>query len=113
VALAGSRQVSVEIVSLYVSGGGEVLPSATVTNFWSKRLDEDVSASITQTWTDQAIKCYLSSANCEGCTIPKGGYSFACQMNKVVPVLLKTLGTPPPRQLEKLRPFMPAVRVGA
>jgi hypothetical protein len=90
-----------------------MLPAVAVTDFWSQRLDEDVSASITQTWTDQAIKCYLSSANCEGCTIPRGGYSFVCQMDKVVPVLLKTLGSPPARQLEKLRPFMSAVKVGA
>jgi len=90
-----------------------MLPPATVSEFWAQRLDEDVSASITQTWTDQAIKCYLSSANCAGCTIPKGGYSFTCQMDKVVPVLLKNLGTPPSRQLEKLRPFMPAMKVGA
>ena len=85
-----------------------MMVSATVTDYWTEHLDEDVSASITQTWTDQAIKCYLSQANCATCSIPRGGYSFVCQMNKVVPVLIKTLGTPPPRQLEKLRPFMPA-----
>jgi hypothetical protein len=79
---------------------------ATVADYWSQRLDEDISASITQTWTDQAIKCYMSQANCAACSIPRGGYSFVCQMNKVVPVLLKTLGTPPPRQVEKLRPYL-------
>jgi hypothetical protein len=78
----------------------------TTVSYWEQKLDEDVSASITQTWTDQAIKCYMSQANCATCSIPRGGYSFICQMNKVVPVLLKTLGTPPPRQVEKLRPFL-------
>ena len=53
---------------------------------------------------DQAIKCYMMQANCAACTIPKGGYSFVCQMNKVVPVLLKTLGSPPPRQVARLYP---------
>lgn len=69
-------------------------------------VDDEVSASITQTWTDQAIKCYLTNADCTRCSIPKGSYSFVCQMNKVVPVLLKTLGTPEPRRVEKLIPYL-------
>lgn len=69
-------------------------------------LDDEVSASITQTWTDQAIKCYVTNADCLNCSIPKGGYSFICQMNKVVPVLLKTLGTPEPKRVNKLLPYL-------
>lgn len=67
---------------------------------------EDVSASITQTWTDQAIKCYLTSADCANCSIPRGNYSFVCQMNKVVPVLKQTLGEPDPNRVSKLLPYL-------
>lgn len=80
------------------------VPGTTL--FWSQPLDEDVSASITQTWTDQAIKCYLTQADCANCTIPKGGYSFVCQMNKVVPVLLKTIGEPDAKRLSKMVPYL-------
>ncbi|MEM0952206.1 MAG: hypothetical protein AAGI66_08715 [Cyanobacteria bacterium P01_H01_bin.74] len=72
---------------------------------WTPGLDDDVSESITQTWTDQAIKCYMTNADCANCSIPKGGYSFVCQMNKVVPVLLQTLGKPDPRRVKKLLPY--------
>ncbi len=67
---------------------------------------ESVSSSITQTWTDQAIKCYLTNASCAYCSIPRGNYSFVCQMYKVVPVLLETLGDPEPGRIEKLLPFL-------
>lgn len=68
--------------------------------------NEDVSSSITQTWTDQAIKCYVTKADCANCSIPRGGYSFICQMNKVVPVLIKNLGEPDTRKVEKLTPYL-------
>jgi hypothetical protein len=68
--------------------------------------EEEVSSSITQTWTDQAIKCYVTNADCANCMIPKGGYSFTCQMNKVVPVLVKNLGAPDPRRMRKLMPYL-------
>ena len=67
---------------------------------------EEVSTSITQTWTDQAIKCYVTNADCANCTIPRGNYSFTCQMNKVVPMLLKTLGKPDDRRVGKLLPYL-------
>lgn len=67
---------------------------------------DSVSSSITQTWTDQAIKCYLTEANCAGCTIPRGNYSFTCQMYKVVPVLLENLGEPEKNRMNKLIPFI-------
>lgn len=80
--------------------------SPPAVDYWMQLLDEEISTSITQTWTDQAIKCYVSKANCTNCTIPKGGYSFICQMNKVVPVLLKTLGAPDPKRVKKLLPHL-------
>ncbi|HEY9744673.1 MAG TPA: hypothetical protein V6C99_00490 [Oculatellaceae cyanobacterium] len=78
----------------------------TAVDYWAQPVDEEVSTSITQTWTDQAIKCYVTKADCRNCTIPKGGYSFICQMNKVVPVLLKTLGAPDPKRVKKLLPYL-------
>jgi hypothetical protein len=62
----------------------------------------DVSSSITQSWTDQALKCYLSKSDCANCSIPRGEYSFQCQMNKVVPALLHQLGTPDLRRKEHI-----------
>lgn len=66
----------------------------------------EVSTSITQTWTDQAIKCYVTKADCDNCSIPRGRYSFACQMNKVVPALLSSMGRPDSLRLEKLTPYL-------
>ncbi len=80
--------------------------SAAVANYWEQSVDDEVSASITQTWTDQAIKCYVSKAECATCSIPKGAYSFTCQMNKVVPVLLKTLGSPDYKRVNKIMPYL-------
>jgi hypothetical protein len=75
---------------------------------WSvpKNDQDEVSNSITQTWTDQAIKCYLTNADCANCSIPRGNYSFTCQMNKVVPVLLSTLGAPDDLRLKKVIPYL-------
>jgi hypothetical protein len=79
--------------------------------FWalqtlSNEEKESVSSSISQTWTDQAIKCFLTKADCSNCSIPRGSYSFTCQMHKVVPVLLENLGQPDPSRVEKLVPFL-------
>jgi hypothetical protein len=65
---------------------------------------ELVSASISQTWTDQAMRCYMTGANCATCDIPQGNYSFACQMDKVVPVLVEGLGQPDPHRLKRIYP---------
>ncbi len=63
-----------------------------------------VSASVSKTWTDQAMKCYMCAADCANCDIPKGNYSFVCQMAKVVPVLLESLGQPDPHRLKRIFP---------
>jgi hypothetical protein len=65
---------------------------------------ELVSASISQTWTDQAMRCFMTGADCATCDIPKGNYAFACQMDKVVPVLLDSLGLPDPHRLKRIYP---------
>ena len=54
----------------------------------------ELSDSITQNWTEQAIECYTLNCNCSQCSIKKGRYSFVCQMHKVVDVLVNSLGVP-------------------
>ena len=67
---------------------------------------EVVSTSISQAWTDQAVKCYLTKADCSNCSVFRGNYSFTCQMNKVIPILLENLGEPDPVRVEKILPFI-------
>ncbi len=54
----------------------------------------ELSDSILQNWTEQAIECYRLCGNCSQCSISKGNYSFVCQMSKVVKKLLNTVGQP-------------------
>lgn len=54
----------------------------------------EISESITQNWTEQAIECYRLNCNCANCSIAKGQYSFACQMPKVLDALIKSIGKP-------------------
>ena len=54
----------------------------------------NMSNSITQNWTDQAIRCFYNNCDCNKCTITKGKYSFDCQMASVVRILYKDLGPP-------------------
>ncbi len=53
----------------------------------------EISESITQNWTEQALECYQLGCDCSRCSISKGKYSFVCQMPKVVKILLK-MGKP-------------------
>lgn len=57
----------------------------------------EISDSITQNWTEQAIECYKLNCDCSRCSVSKGNYSFVCQMPKVLDVLIKTLGNPFPK----------------
>ena len=50
----------------------------------------EISESITQNWTEQALECYKLGCDCSRCSISKGKYSFVCQMPKVIKILLKT-----------------------
>jgi hypothetical protein len=77
-----------------------------VAKCWDQTPEERelVSASISQTWTDQAMRCYMTGAHCATCDIPQGNYSFACQMDKVVPVLMDGLGQPDPHRLKRIYP---------
>lgn len=53
-----------------------------------------VSDSIVQNWTLQALECYKLKSDCNLCPIAKAGYSFKCQMKRIVEILLKTQGLP-------------------
>ncbi|HCB11324.1 MAG TPA: hypothetical protein DEO94_04135 [Cyanobacteria bacterium UBA11991] len=57
-------------------------------------INEEISESITQNWTTQALECYYLNGNCKNCSITKGHYSFICQMPRVIDTLLKTIGAP-------------------
>jgi len=63
--------------------------------------NEDISCSITQNWTQQAIECYYINSNCKKCSLSSGHYSFICQMPRVIESLLATVG--PPEEEEKLK----------
>lgn len=54
----------------------------------------EISESITQNWTEQAIECYKLGCDCSRCSISKGNYSFACQMPKVIDALISITGKP-------------------
>ena len=55
---------------------------------------QEMSDSITQNWTEQALECYYLECDCARCSITKGNYSFICQMPKVIDTLLQTVGEP-------------------
>lgn len=56
--------------------------------------NDEMSESITQNWTEQALECYSINCNCKKCSLANGHYSFICQMPKVIDTLLETIGEP-------------------
>ena len=56
--------------------------------------NDEMSDSITQNWTEQALECYSINCNCKKCSLANGHYSFICQMPKVIDTLLETVGEP-------------------
>lgn len=56
--------------------------------------NEEMSVSITQNWTEQAIECYSINCDCKRCSLRNGHYSFICQMPKVIDTLIQTVGVP-------------------
>ena len=61
---------------------------------FSPQTSGELSDSIVQNWTLQAIECYELKQKCENCSILKGNYSFVCQMPRVVDALLREYGAP-------------------
>ncbi len=56
--------------------------------------NEEMSESITQNWTEQALECYSINCDCKRCSLRNGHYSFICQMPKVIDALIQTVGKP-------------------
>lgn len=56
--------------------------------------NEEISESITQNWTQQALECYYINCDCKKCSLSSGHYSFVCQMPRVIETLLQTIGKP-------------------
>lgn len=48
----------------------------------------EISESITQNWTEQALECYRIKCDCKKCSLANGNYSFICQMPKVIDILI-------------------------
>lgn len=59
--------------------------------------NDEMSDSITQNWTNQALECYYINCDCSKCSLSRGNYSFICQMPKVIDILLKSVGAPDDR----------------
>ena len=55
---------------------------------------ENLAGSITENWTQQALKCYSIKCDCSKCSLRNGGYSFKCQMPRVIDILINVAGTP-------------------
>ncbi len=56
--------------------------------------NNELSASITQSWTEQALECYAIGCDCQKCSLRNGQYSFKCQMPKVIDMLINIVGKP-------------------
>jgi len=56
--------------------------------------NDEMSESITQNWTEQAMECYSINCDCKKCSLRNGHYSFICQMPKVIDILIETVGIP-------------------
>ncbi|MBR1424046.1 hypothetical protein IJ579_00610 [bacterium] len=56
--------------------------------------NDEISDSITQNWTQQALECYYINCDCKKCSLASGNYSFICQMPKVIETLISTIGKP-------------------
>ncbi len=63
--------------------------------FFTPQTNGELSDSLIQNWTPQAIECYEAGKDCSKCSISRGNYSFVCQMPKVVDKLLQDYGEPP------------------
>ena len=70
--------------SKYVSADNEFYPQN----------NGEISESITQNWTEQALECYRLKCNCNDCSVSKGDYSFVCQMPKILEMLIVSSGKP-------------------
>ncbi len=70
------------------------MKNCCIKDVFSPQTNGEISDSIVQNWTLQAIECYELCSDCSKCSISRGNYSFICQMPKVVKQLLKEYGAP-------------------
>ena len=67
---------------------------SAISDLYTPQTNGEISESIMQNWTLQAIECYEINSECKRCSLAHGSYSFVCQMPKIVKALLKTYGAP-------------------
>ena len=67
---------------------------SAISDLYTPQTNGEISESILQNWTLQAIECYEINSDCKRCSLAHGSYSFVCQMPKIVKALLKTYGAP-------------------
>ena len=67
-----------------------------ITDLYVPQTNGEISPSIMQNWTLQAIECYEIASDCKKCSLHSSdyNYSFVCQMPKIVNALLKAYGKP-------------------
>lgn len=75
-----------------------MLAKKALDSYWQPNVyvaqNQGISTSITQTWTHQAIECFELNGDCKKCSIHQAGYSFVCQMPKVIKHLIECVGEP-------------------
>lgn len=74
--------------------GVDMAEKEKIINQYFPENDGELSSSITQSWTEQALECYSIGCDCRKCSLKNGNYSFICQMPKVIDELIKILGKP-------------------
>lgn len=77
---------------------------SSISDLYVPQTNGEISESIMQNWTQQAIECYEICSDCKKCSLANGNYSFVCQMPKIVKALLKTYGEPS-LQMKKISNF--------
>ena len=73
---------------------GDSVGESMAGEFFYTQTNGELSDSITQNWTEQALECYRLNGDCSQCSISKGHYSFVCQMPKVIEALKALYGEP-------------------
>lgn len=66
----------------------------TLKESYKPQTNGEISDSIMQNWTKQAVECYEINSDCARCSLNAGNYSFECQMPKIIKALLKAYGPP-------------------
>lgn len=71
-----------------------MVENSQISKNYIPKTNGELSLSITQSWTEQALECYSIGCDCKKCSLRNGNYSFECQMPKVIDVLINILGKP-------------------